>query len=80
MGVDAEEVLDLLAGRAVDLGIRVQGLAGEGALLRRVVVRHCAVAGGEGRHGLYCGVVGVWCGRVTSRDEAGFGVLRHGMG
>lgn len=48
--VDAEEVLDLLTGGVVDLGVGAKGLAGEAALL--VGVRHVGVLSGrEASHG-----------------------------
>lgn len=48
--VDAEEVLDLLAGGVVAFGIGAQSLAGEAALLAGV--RHAGVVvGREARHG-----------------------------
>lgn len=61
--VDAEEVLDLLAGGVVDFGIGAQCLAREAALLAGV--RHASVVvGREARHGrLWVGLVGEWlCG------------------
>jgi len=49
--VDAEEVLDLLAGGVVDFGVGAQCLAREAALLL-AGVRHAGVVGGrEARHG-----------------------------
>ena len=48
--IDAEEVLDLLAGGVVDLGVGAHGLASEAALLTRV--RHAGVGvGRKARHG-----------------------------
>ena len=60
--VDAEKVLDLLAGGVVDFGIGVQRLAGEAALLL-ARVRHAGVVGGrEARHGQRsAGLVGMVC-------------------
>ena len=61
--VDAEEVLDLLAGGVVDFGVGAQCLAREAALLL-AGVRHAGVVGGrEARHGQRpADLVGmVWC-------------------
>lgn len=63
--VDAEEVLDLLAGGVVDFGVGAQCLAREAALLL-AGVRHAGVVGGrEARHGqCLAGSVGVLYGAM----------------